>query len=536
MDRKKFLKTSLYLGAGLSFIGCLSDKTQTGPTEAAWQDGDVAHILPTVNHNRMLVSTSFKRVVKRPTLKVGSKTIAGQKRDTQGYFWAFDCTALESATAYQLQLFEDQEALCDAWELKTFPAPTANVEQLKLMVYTCAGGHPESIKFFPLPEDQKEPAASYAERRVKLLNRGLSFQPDALIIIGDHVYWDLSGNGKNRKGFMDNPKALELVPAFDPNQAVLGTKNEDILKKAVGPQIIDLYGTACRSTPVFFFNDDHDYFENDEANDALITFPPKPFQLELGRTVQRLYTPEFLPDENRPLDLPGSSAADRVKGASEAFGTLRFGKLAELLMYDCRRFLNLAGEKGQFIPESAEHWLNSRTASQEVKHTFHIPSTPFGWSAGKWGEWYPDLLGKDGQLHDDLNKPYWQKGWKLQHDRLLQNMYQAKHKKPIMLSGDLHAFASGRIHRNGETDFSDNPINCYLTGPLGNNVFPSTFRKIKASTPQSIGMEEDFENIEENGFSIIDIDSRNISVKMFKFLWSRDRLEDIDTLAPFTTV
>ena len=233
---------------------------------------------------------------------------------------------------------------------------------------------------------------------------------------------------------MDNPKALELVPAFDPNQAVLGTKNEDILKKAVGPQIIDLYGTACRSTPVFFFNDDHDYFENDEANDALITFPPKPFQLELGRTVQRLYTPEFLPDENRPLDLPGSSAADRVKGASEAFGTLRFGKLAELLMYDCRRFLNLAGEKGQFIPESAEHWLNSRTASQEVKHTFHIPSTPFGWSAGKWGEWYPDLLGKDGQLHDDLNKPYWQKGWKLQHDRLLQNMYQAKHKKPIMLS------------------------------------------------------------------------------------------------------
>jgi len=75
-----------------------------------------------------------------------------------------------------------------------------------------------------------------------------------------------------------------------------------------------------------------------------------------------------------------------------------------------------------------------------------------------------------------------------------------------------------------------------LTGPLGNNVFPSTFRKVKASTPKSIGIEEDFENIEENGFSIVDIDSRNISVKMFKFLWSRDDLKTIPNLMSFTTV
>lgn len=46
MNRKDFLKKSIYLGAGLSFIGCLSDKTQTGPVEIGWNDGDVAHILP----------------------------------------------------------------------------------------------------------------------------------------------------------------------------------------------------------------------------------------------------------------------------------------------------------------------------------------------------------------------------------------------------------------------------------------------------------------------------------------------------------
>ncbi len=536
MNRKDFLKTSIYLGAGLSFIGCLSDKTQTGVVESNWKDGDVAHILPTVNHNRMLVTTSYKRVVKQPTLKVGNTVIQGQMTDSKGYFWLFDCPGLAPATAYKLQLFEQQKSLCDAWELKTFPAPNADAKQMKLMVYTCAGGHPMSTRLYPLPEHLKEPSDSFAERRVQLLNRGLSFKPDALIIIGDTVYWDLTGNGKGRKGFQEAPEARALAPAFDKTKPVLGTENEETLKLVVNPQIIDLYGTACRSTPVFFFNDDHDYFENDEANDALITFPPKPFQLELARTVQRLYTPEFLPDKNRPMDLPGSGATDRVTGTSEAFGTLRYGKLAEFLMYDCRRFLTLDGKNAQFIPQGTENWLHSRTAAQDVKHTFHVPSTPFGWSAGKWGEWYPDLLGKDGKLHDDLGKSYWQKGWKLQHDRILENMYNAKHKKPIMISGDLHAFASGRVHRNEDMDFSDNPIHCYLAGPLGCNVFPSTFRKIKASTPSAIGIEEDFDNYEENGFSIVDIDSRNVSVKMFKFLWSRDDLNTIGNLEPFATV
>lgn len=207
MNRKDFLKTSIYLGAGLSFIGCLSDKTQTGVEESNWKDGEVAHILPTVNHNRMLVTTSYKRAVKQPILKVGHKTVQGQMRDTKGFFWAFDCIDLESATAYKLQLFENQVALCDAWELKTFPAPNADVQQMKLMVYTCAGGHPEVTKLYPLPEDEKEPPASFVERRVKLLNRGLSFKPDALIIIGDSVYWDLTVNGLSRKGLQDDKRA-----------------------------------------------------------------------------------------------------------------------------------------------------------------------------------------------------------------------------------------------------------------------------------------------------------------------------------------
>ena len=533
MNRKDFLKTSIYLGAGLSFIGCLSDKTQTGVAESSWKDGDVAHILPTVNHNRMLVSTSYKRVVKSPVLKVGNQTFKGQMRDSQGYFWAYDCQNLQANTQYDLQLLEDNTPLCDAWQLKTFPKPNEDTAHLKLMMFTCAGGHPVAQDFIPVPETEKEPAAHFAEKRVRLLNRGLSFKPDAMVVIGDTVYWDLHGNGKGRLGTSVDPRAIEIGGKFEETKSVLGTKNEEILKKIVSPQIIDLYGTACRSTPVFFFNDDHDYFENDEANDVLVTFPPKPFNLELSRTVQRMYFPEFLPDANRPQDLPGSSAVDRVAGSSEAFGTLRYGKLAELLMYDCRRFINLNGAAATFIPSSTENWLINRTQSQDVKHTIQVPSTPYGWSAGKWLEWYPDVLGKDKKLHDDLPKYLWQKGWQSQHDRLLKAMHDTKFKKPIVISGDIHTFASGKIHRNGNLDFSDNPIHSYIAGTLGCTVFPSTFRKVKTAIPNVIGMEEEFENVEENGFSIVDIDQRNVHIKMYNYLWSRDDLKVIDDLKAF---
>jgi len=536
VKRGTFIKTSVIIGTGYSLTGCLNEKTATGPTESSWLSGDVAHILPTVNHNTFSISTSYIRPVERPTLKVGSKIFSGQKRDSLGFFWAFHCEGLSPDTLYELQLLDHQEALCHPWPLKTFPSPSESPDHLKLMVYTCAGGHPLIQKILPIPEDEKESSEHFAAKRVRLLDRGLSLEPDALVVIGDSVYWDLSGNGKGRLGTDTNPYALEIAGKFDQSLPVLGTQNEDVLKKAVSPQIIDLYGTACRSTPVFFFNDDHDYFENDEANDELVTFPPKPFQLELGRTVQGMYFPEFLPDANRPINLPGSNAPDRVANSSEAFGTLRYGKLAELLMYDCRRYVTLSGATAQFIPPSAEQWLINRTLSQDVKHTIHLPSTPYGWSAGKWLEWYPDVLGKDQKLHDDLPKFLYQKGWHHQHDRILQSMYNAKHKKPIIINGDIHTFASGSIYKNGNLDLSDNPIYTCIAGTLGTTVFPSTFRKIKASLPNSISMEENFENVEENGFSIVDIDSTGVRVNMYKYLWSRDDLDIISSLDPFQSI
>jgi hypothetical protein len=96
--------------------------------------------------------------------------------------------------------------------------------------------------------------------------------------------------------------------------------------------------------------------------------------------------PEFLPDAARPLGLPWSSAGDRVWGISESFGTLRYGRPVEMLLYDVRRTQTLAGPSAVYVDPEVEKWLKARTA--EVTHLVHVPSNPPGWTAGKWGEWF----------------------------------------------------------------------------------------------------------------------------------------------------
>ena len=85
-----------------------------------------------------------------------------------------------------------------------------------------------------------------------------------------------------------SPEALAYSPTFNRSQVVLGGDNETILKRVAGPQIVPVYGNDFRSTPVFFMQDDHDYFDNDEATDEAVTFPPSQFMLSLARATQNM--------------------------------------------------------------------------------------------------------------------------------------------------------------------------------------------------------------------------------------------------------
>lgn len=494
-----------------------------------WSSGSVRHLLPAAAPDRILLKVGFQKpLTATPTVRAGSRSAQGVRTDTSGGYWRFDLTGLEPDTAYTLELQgSDGAALCDPWPLKTFPAPQASPKRFRLLVYTCAGGHPATIN-----PDTGGPYWVSIENRRKLLQTGLSYKPDATIAIGDHVYWDLQ-SPVGRRNLGGSAALRAIADNFERSAPVIGTANEAKLKAAVTPQISDLYGTLFRSTPVFFVQDDHDYFENDEASEEMVTFPPDDFALRLARATQQLYFPEFLPTAGQPLGLPSSSAADRAPDVSESYGTLRYGDLAEIMMYDCRRHLSLKGPTGGFVPPSVEAWLISRMKAQQAHHVVNLPSTPVGWSAGKWGEWYPDLLQPNGKLGLDKPKYWWQQGWKLQHNRLLQAA-SAMEGIPLFLSGDLHALAEGYIHSYGDLDFRRNPLASVLTGPIstGARGWPSAWRGTAPQTPTGIEVEAGLSPIEKNGFTILDFTEGQVAGRFCQ--WKMDQPEErLDDLKPF---
>ena len=494
------------------------------PSGPAWDPGSVRHLLPTVSHNRILVKASFNaQLPSVPTLRVGETSVAGRMSDTRGEFWHFHVTDLRPARTYQLSIVGNQgRPLCEPWELATFPAPDERPGQFRVLFFSCAGGH-EAMKFLP-------PAV-----RNRLFRRALSFQPQAAVANGDHVYWDLL-SPLTSKRYGASADAEKIAGKFDRAGIVLGGDNETILKRAVDPQIAPIYGADFRSTPMFFVQDDHDYFDNDEATDDIITFPPTHFMLQLARATQVMYYPEFLPDVARPRGLPWSSAADRPDGVSETFGTIRYGRLAEILLYDIRRTMTLAGPSAVYVDPQAEKWLMARMTATDVVHVVHAPSNPPGWSAGKWGEWYPDILGPDRKLTTSRPKPYWQPGWLKQHDRLMAAMSAMKGRIPLVVSGDMHSIALGTMLGSGALDLKGNPIHVALPGTIGTwpGGWPSVGIRGTPATPSAVlEFEEQIKPIEQHGFILADFTQDKIVLRFFTWDVKAQPVEAIDMLQPF---
>lgn len=528
VTRRGFVRGALGAAgwAGAGALGCSADPAP--PPDDGWQAGDVLHLIPTASHDRIRLKASFRSVhVPPPTLRVGDRRVPGRPADAGGRFHAFDVSGLPPATRHRLQLESaDGRTLCEAWPLRTLPHPDTSPDRFRLLVFTCAGGPDNlyNLGFF----DAFLPIAL----RQRLLARALSFAPDAVVANGDHVYWDL----KSRFGWAmgRSPRAWWIAGWFDRAQPILGHPNERVLKRAFGPQIAGLYGTRLRSVPGFFLQDDHDYGENDEASDALRTFPPDPFMLDLARTTQRLYYPEIIASDDVPR------ARVRPDGLAESFGSLRYGDLFEALLYDCRRSLTNRTDPAfdhadsLFVPRDVERWLTGRTARSDAKHLVHMPSTPVLWTAGKWGEWYPDFKDAEGVLRPDAGKPYWPEGWSAQHDRLVRAASARRDRTPLFVSGDLHALAAGRLHATNGRSLEANPVVSVLCGPLstGELGWPSRFRGQAPLPSTTVRAEEWVAPLEHNGFTLLDVSDEAVVVSMFG--WSVDRpASEIDTLEPF---
>ena len=119
-------------------------------------------------------------------------------------------------------------------------------------------------------EGTEQPYWVSVDQRRKLLRAALREQPDAMIAVGDHIYWDLRyGRGTGRLPIGNKSWARQIMGSdFERDVPVLGTANEARLKAGGRPPDRELYGDLFRSTPVHFIQDDHDYFDNDEATDT----------------------------------------------------------------------------------------------------------------------------------------------------------------------------------------------------------------------------------------------------------------------------
>lgn len=517
---------------------------------ASWNAGDVVHLLPAASSNAFLIKASFSRAFDDGlSLLVDGRRFAGERTDTEGHFWRFRADGLEGGRTYHLQLKRGRKALCDVWPLATFPAAQAETESFRLLTYTCAGGL-EGAKSINDVE-----AFRTLDIRRRLLRRALAFGPQATIAIGDHIYWD-------QRAWLEHPhpeirrltrETYDRYGYFDRGKAIFGTSNETLIKKLAVPQISELYGVAMRSTPCFFVNDDHDYFENDDATPDFVAFPPDYFQVRAARALQRLFYPEFLPDATRPAYLPGSSAIDNGEGVSEAFGTLRVGKLIEAVIYDCGRFLTLKGPSAGLVPPEAEDWLIRRTEAEDTRHLIHVPSHPMGWSAGKWREWYPDVVvpsgdaggdvvvsthreGGAGRLTTDRAKYLWQEGWFNQHQRLAGALAAQTTRAAVMVSGDLHAIGSGLMLGAHTNEFTRNPIHTILAGPIGTSGagWPSFARGTRPEPSSLVRFRQEGAPLEKNGFTLIDATPSKLTIR--QFAWREpDPVSAIDTLEPYST-
>ena len=529
MHRREFIKLGLSSTAFPILGNSILSHATAAPQIDDWNGGDMAHLIPTANDSQFLIKASFTRARSTaPQLIVNDKKVTGQQTDRLGRFWQFHATGLEPATSYELKIVEGSGSpVTDRWPLRTFPAPGSVPDSLRILAFTCAGGSDGPAL------NGKSIFLDMAARKA-LLNKGLASNPDLVIANGDHIYWDIETS--MNKPFADFIKEYYWLPAggaLDLSRPMLDPRNVSIFHHVCDHQIASLYGVSLRSVPSFFLSDDHDMFENDEYDNKLATMPPDSYGVRGAQETQLLYYPEFLPDRNRPNWLEGANLKGRMPGTNMINGSIRYGDLLEVSLYDCRRHANYKGNQARLLTQSVENWLLDRTLGEDTLHYFHAPSLPFAYSSGKLGDWYPDVLDSaSGKLVTDREKAGWQQGWYSQHQKLLEALGAQKKRNPLIVQGDFHASAAGRILASGDVKL-DNPVHVVMSGTLGTGdlPFPSSYRSVESGPSAKIAMEQTLSPVEKNGFSVIDVTPDDITISMYN--WRPPQpVTDIETMAP----
>ena len=259
-----------------------------------WDQGRLRHLLPTVSDSRLRIKASFDTAL---TLVAAppSRRSARRWTDDRYHGGVLGIRRRWSGGGSALYAFARGagKALCEPWTLATFPRPDAPVERCRVLFFACAGGH-ESLGYLPT----SCVIVCCVGRSHISLRPWLRTATTSIGISAQKIGLGLPTGAS--PGLSKSPASSTALPRCSAIE-MRGSQARG------GPQIVPVYGVDFRSTPVFFVQDDHDYFDNDKANEKIVTFPPSWFMLQLARATQALYYPEFLPDAQRPAGLPWTS-------------------------------------------------------------------------------------------------------------------------------------------------------------------------------------------------------------------------------------
>ena len=220
MNRRNFIRNSSLLSTAM-----LLPSISRGADN--WSGGQIQHLLPLTNHDSILLKVSFVEPQSNPSLHIGATTIPGRRRDTLGRFWSFRAGGLESSQAYELSLHaEDGSRFANSWPLTTTPAPDADSESMRLLIFSCAGG----------PDNAQTQSGAWrylpVTMRQRLLDRALSFAPNLAIGVGDQTYWDQNvarrwlGDAQRQR---NRERIYGKYGKFDEDLPVFGSSNEATL-------------------------------------------------------------------------------------------------------------------------------------------------------------------------------------------------------------------------------------------------------------------------------------------------------------------
>ena len=500
------------------------DPVVLAQTTGDWDRGMVFHALPTVNHNRILLKLSLTQAQSgAPSMTVGARTIRGTRTDSRGFFWQFDIQDLAPARAYRLELRSDRgRPLAEPWTISTFPDLDSRADHVRVVFFTCAGGH-DAL----LANDITQPLVV----RRALLERAVAEKPHAIVANGDHVYWDLLSPVSSSLGA--SPAGIAFAGTFDRTKPVLGSANEDFLLKAAGEQIAPLYR---HGVPV----------------DSRVLRPGRP---RLLRQRHRLRSAHHVPADGshdapragHPAALlPGVSSRSQPAARTSGYGRARTylrachratALFAMATFWKCCSTTTVGrapmhGPTAVFVDPEVEKWLTARMRGPDTIHVVNAPGLPPGWTKGNWYEWYPDRI-ENGKPTVATPKPYWQPGWLAQHDRLIEAMHRMGGRIPLIVSGDIHAIAVGHISRCGRLDLSSNPVVSVLPGPVGTD---GTAWPRAVEHPHQLDVTDRWAPIRENGFAVLDFHRDRIDVSLFRWNGKEQSVADIARLAPFARI